>query len=258
MSSLVQKATKFNVFYRWNTIDTMIKSVMRIEQPFFENVGDLTEIRFSQDEIQALKQIQAALSPLHHLTFRLCKEKADLFVADVAFETTLTELKDQSSIISQELYQQLHQEYTVRKNPKLVAVLGYLHNPANLGTGKKSDPLFKSFSRSEIEKECKRLISNLFPNVEYHDSVSSEPPGEEDGKDFGAKLDKAINQALSQPQQKQCADGLKFLGREMNLFEGTGQRSDTLQKLYDALQNIAPTSVSVERVFSVVGQGIID
>ena len=65
----------------------------------------------------------------------------------------------------------------------------------------------------------------MFPDVEYHDPVNDEPV-EEVGKDFGAKLDKAIDQALSQPQPNKCTDGLKFLSREMNLFEGTGQSGD--------------------------------
>ena len=48
-------------------------------------------------------------------------------------------------------------------------------------------------------------------------------------------------------------DDLKFLTKEMGIFEGRKERSECLQKLYDALMNISPTSVSCERVFSIAG-----
>ena len=48
-------------------------------------------------------------------------------------------------------------------------------------------------------------------------------------------------------------DDLKFLTKEMGIFEGRKERSDCLEKLYKALLNISPTSVSCERVFSIAG-----
>ena len=35
---------------------------------------------------------------------------------------------------------------------------------------------------------------------------------------------------------------LKFLSKEIGMFEGRKERSECLQKLYDALMNISPTS----------------
>ena len=48
-------------------------------------------------------------------------------------------------------------------------------------------------------------------------------------------------------------DDLKFLTKELGIFEGRKERSDCLEKLYKALLNISPTSVSCERVFSIAG-----
>lgn len=45
--------------------------------------------------------------------------------------------------------------------------------------------------------------------------------------------------------------GLKWLKSEFMLFKNTGQRTENLQKLYNALLCIKPTSTDVERVFSV-------
>ena len=63
------------------------------EKVLFENIYDLVHIKFSATEIQHLKAIQAALSPLHHLTKVICSNNADLLMADVAFKTVLNHLK---------------------------------------------------------------------------------------------------------------------------------------------------------------------
>ena len=45
----------------------------------------------------------------------------------------------------------------------------------------------------------------------------------------------------------------KTLQTEMNLFENTGQRSDSLKFLLLILKNIAPTSIACEKGFSLAG-----
>ena len=66
---------------------------MQMEKVFFENIYDLVHIKFTASEIQHLKDIQAALSPLHHVTKVICSNEADLLMADVAFKTALNQLK---------------------------------------------------------------------------------------------------------------------------------------------------------------------
>jgi hypothetical protein len=46
---------------------------------------------------------------------------------------------------------------------------------------------------------------------------------------------------------------LTFLKREMSVFDATGARTDTLEKIYDALCTLPPTSVEAERAFSAAG-----
>ena len=70
-----------------------------------------------------------------------------------------------------------------------------------------------------------------------------------DENDFAADLRKNLAKELAGP--KVVNDDLKFLTKEMGIFEGRKERSDCLQKLYNALLNISPTSVSCERVFSI-------
>ena len=72
-----------------------------------------------------------------------------------------------------------------------------------------------------------------------------------DENDFAADLRKNLAKELAGP--KVVNDDLKFLTKEMGIFEGRKEKSDCLQKLYNALLNISPTSVSCERVFSIAG-----
>ncbi|KRX79453.1 hypothetical protein T06_10894, partial [Trichinella sp. T6] len=48
-------------------------------------------------------------------------------------------------------------------------------------------------------------------------------------------------------------DIMKIIKNEMAVFEAVGQRPKTLQKLYDALITVPPTSCETERSFSAVG-----
>ena len=102
---------------------------MQMEKVFFENIYDLVNIKFTASEIQHLKDIQAALRPLHHLTKVICSNDADLLMADVAFKTALNHLKRKENVICQNLHDALRHEYSQRKNPRLVRVLRYLQNP---------------------------------------------------------------------------------------------------------------------------------
>ena len=46
-------------------------------------------------------------------------------------------------------------------------------------------------------------------------------------------------------------DSFKWLKSEFTLFRNSGQRTENLQKLYNAILSIKPTSTDAERVFSV-------
>ncbi|KRZ88157.1 hypothetical protein T08_13634 [Trichinella sp. T8] len=48
-------------------------------------------------------------------------------------------------------------------------------------------------------------------------------------------------------------DIMKIIKNEIAVFEAVGQRPKTLQKLYDALITVPPTSCETERSFSAAG-----
>ena len=70
--------------------------------------------------------------------------------------------------------------------------------------------------------------------------------------DFAAMFDQALNKADESIPSKRVQD-YKCIGAEMTAFEKSGEKTANLEKLYAALMNLPPTSVSCERVFSVSG-----
>ena len=165
---------------------------MQMEKVFFDNVYDLVNIKFTASEIQHLKDIQAALSPLHHLTKVICSNNADLLLADVAFKTALNHLKRKENVISQNLHDALRHEYSRRKNTKLVRVLRYLQNPEHLHD-QETDPLFSMGDsrigerRKAIEKDIRTLLKNLFPKEVEQAEVTAEVIESEESEDLKEK-----------------------------------------------------------------------
>jgi hAT family C-terminal dimerisation region len=69
---------------------------------------------------------------------------------------------------------------------------------------------------------------------------------------MAAELHNSISSVITTASEK-IVETNKELQQEFKLWELTGTRSPSLQKMHDALQTIQPTSTASERVFSVAG-----
>ena len=65
------------------------------------------------------------------------------------------------------------------------------------------------------------------------------------------ELNLKLQESTSTTTTNAAQDKFKWLKSEFVLLKNPGKRTDHLQKLYDALLSIKPTSTDVERVFSV-------
>ena len=72
---------------------------------------------------------------------------------------------------------------------------------------------------------------------------------------FKEKLKKRIIQETN-PVKNTGPPTKKSLQSEMIHFENTGQRGESLEKLFQVLKNIVPTSVAAEQAFSVAASFI--
>ena len=85
------------------------------------------------------------------------------------------------------------------------------------------------------DEESSQLASNLTGELTLRDELNM------------------LLQKSSDPKSSSAAaiDEFKWIKQEFILFKNTGKRTENLQKLYEALLSIKPTSTDVERVFSV-------
>jgi hypothetical protein len=102
----------------------------------------------------------------------------------------------------------------------------------------------KSPTNSDL-RLAKELLNRLFTV----DSTSDQEiePEKEAPSTLEEELNEIINGVYDEPQVCHEYNSLKT---EFNAFAKTGCRTGNLQKLYDALLTIKPTSTDVERVFS--------
>ena len=53
-------------------------------------------------------------------------------------------------------------------------------------------------------------------------------------------------------------ESVKGVASEMRLYERTKKKTENLERLYNALLNVSPTSVSSERAFSISGAFVVN
>jgi len=72
--------------------------------------------------------------------------------------------------------------------------------------------------------------------------------------DFSEKLKKCLQDTKEQQQQPQVDVSLeRVVRKEIEYFRATGEKGQTLKRVYEALCSIPPTSVESERAFSAAG-----
>ena len=85
------------------------------------------------------------------------------------------------------------------------------------------------------------------------ETIESDGETETEELNFHSQLKQVTLEALtimtSTNQKSEC----KSLKKEMDLFEEKGVRTPSLEKLYQALLSVCPSSVSAERMFSASG-----
>ena len=118
--------------------------------------------------------------------------------------------------------------------------------------------MFKMPTAEELEQTACGLLFELFGDVYQEtetevcevDIETRNVPNEQ--MSFKERMKKKIVEA-NIPKTSEGPPTKKSLESEMRHFELTKQRGESLEKLYRALKNIAPTSVYSEQAFSIAG-----
>ena len=110
-------------------------------------------------------------------------------------------------------------------------------------------------SRVTLEKTAHKYLKELYEiDDESEELEVCEQIEEEQGpKTMAQSLQDEIDRGTVPKSYVQSEITNNALRSEMALFEATGRRSDSLEKLFLSLKNIAPTSVFSEQAFSIAG-----
>lgn len=218
----------------------MIRRYLQIKECLKEtlelfNDGQL----FTNRHDEALSELISSLQPIEEAVVTLSKKNTNLMSAEGAMKFIHAALSKQTSAFSKQLLELVMKRYNERRNEEIISLLLLLQT----GSFPKSTQGFEYSSKAQIKRTANELIGRLFPDSEVvhsdETSASRSPQSVQEGI-----------QSLTQVAEKTID---KNLEKDLKLFEATGEKSQRLKKLYDALVSIQPTSTSCEQVFSVAG-----
>ena len=236
---------------RWNSTAYMLESLLKVKIPLKKVLKD-SNLALSEYEFEKIAEILKVLLPVKDVVEAICREDADLMVAETAFNELFKTLKSlaDTSMLAQEMLESLRKRVKSRWNPIAAGLLKYLHNPKSIKPQPDLDEIFKAPSRKKLEEFAIDLLCRHFG-----EKVSDENPQVVESNDeteemsFAEKLKAKLNELSENPASKKMSfqDTIK---KEMDLFQITHEKSKNLNLLYTILQNISPTSVASERAFS--------
>jgi hypothetical protein len=242
---------KLDIKTRWNSMVAMIERLLQLKSCIQQALHDIgNEELYNEADFQILEQISKVLKPTELAVKELSKGNSNLLVCEGVFQFLFCALEKQSTELSEALVESLRKRYEERRNKDLVSLMKYLENPETKQTGDH----FKYSSKAAIFNCAKLILKRNFPAVcETIDPAEVETASPPDDDDLSAQLQKSISSLTSCSARPKTTDPVILLQKEFKLYEATGIRSPTLDKLYGALQTIQPTSTASEQTFSVAG-----
>ncbi|KAG5673183.1 hypothetical protein PVAND_003250 [Polypedilum vanderplanki] len=216
----------------------MLESIIKSEQAIRETLNDFNANNLLDSvDFAALHNLYNAMEPIKLAVERLSQEDATLGSADIILEFMFKKLLTINSEISKELHDNLKKRIDERLNKDVMNLLKSLKDP--------SVPPSK-FTLTFAG----RLASRLFGFNDGNDEDEFSQPDESDNINLSLKDE--LNLLLYKDQTSTTiGSDFKWLKSEFTLYKNTGQRTENLQKIYNALLSIKPTSTDVERVFSI-------
>lgn len=203
------------------------------------------------------------LTPAKIAIEALSASKIDLIRAEVILDFLLDEVKSVDGYYAQEFYKILVQKLEKRRNHNLFNLASYLNNPSTYADREH----FKIPSKASIQKFGAVLILRLFDQEQQENSndtsdKSSEPCCSKDCNEtkeqtLYEKLYQSIGSSKNDSQTKPPeATTFDKIQQEFKHFEKFHQRTSSLEKLFQALMTVQPTSTQSERNFS-MSNGVI-
>lgn len=144
----------------------------------------------------------------------------------------------------------------MKGDKKLYTLVKYLKDP-DFFNHNHEDCLFSYASKYSVIAYAENLFNRLFAkhnDIEEIESNDVEECGAVKDKTFEEVLNAAIHNVNLCTQSYSKTTSKCSIKKELKFLEGSGQKTENVELLFNALLTVRPTSVESERVFSVTGQ----
>lgn len=241
-----EQSLLLDVKTRWNSVLPMIRRYLEIKSHLkaaleLFNDGQLFQSRYDD----TLAELSAVLQPIEEAVVTLSKHSSNIMIAEVAIKFIYQKLNSINSSLAKDLAETVLTRYNQRRNEKDLSLLLFLET----GAYPKSSFKFKYSPKKDILETAAAMLKQLFPDEE---PTSQEQEGY--GSDENMSLQDGIDKFTERVHQHQVrATVTEYLDKDIKMFEATGEKSQRLTKLHNALMSFQPTSTSCEQAFSVAG-----
>ena len=235
---------------RWNSLVKMIRRFLLLEKEVRHALLDISKpFDFSSGELKDLKDLADALEPLEVATNALSTRDATLVTAETVIEFTIETFEKLQSPIADDLKEAFIKRIDQRRDHKLAHLVNYLNHPGYVSKGK--DVLGHRITKVQIIQSATELIKRLF-SIDVNEEIAA--TGADDNDVGNRTLSEQLNlriqaQNKEAPNNKEIRDSI--VKQEIALYDkNPSKRPDNLEKLFNALMSIPPTSIESERNFS--------
>lgn len=238
---------------RWSSLADMLERVIISRQCIQKAQIDIQireEKKLTDQDFKTIQQISNVLKPVRLAVTSLSRRDANLLTAEGILKFVFNELDATGTEMGKEMKKAIDQRIVQDRYTKESVILQYLHNP-QAKLQKKS--VVKTYCceflrRMKCEEKGVQTSDDDLKSYEKEHSTTKET-----NQIMEETLERAIADSLRKNPSESDNDFNSVIASEIASAEQSGKLGFYLQKVYDHLITIPPTSVEAERAFSTAG-----
>lgn len=199
------------------------------------------------------KKLLDVLKPIKLAVEALCRTNINLLTADVLVQTLCQQLLSIRTSLGKTMFESIKTRIEEKRDSNLYTLISFFKNLDIFNDDNDFENLFSNASKDSVFSYAEQLYDRLFcGETELNEFETSDESDIELEITFEEKLNAAIkntNEKTKSISNSQTSS----IKKDLTFFEGSGQKTENIQKLFDALLTIRPTSVESERVLSLTG-----
>lgn len=236
---------------RWNSSLRMLERFLLLKKSISLALIDTEcDISFESSEWEIITTLCCILKPIEIAANSLCATNSNLILADVVLSELLRTLEKMDNVLSVAMYNQMVIRIKERRS-NLSHLAHFLH------TGE-INPKYLHHTLINPDVDVKReLISLHQRNLGGSKDVSIVNESDEEEfdltkiEDFSQRINFIINNQVN--KKITVAEESNGFEKEINSMQQNKTRGASLDRIYDSIMSVKPTSAEAERNFSVAG-----